>query len=159
MTTSDAPRDTRSLTPVSALLLGGLTVGVLDGLYAVVVWALRGVSPLRVFQGVAAGLLGRPSFEGGVPTFLLGLGLHFFIATVVVTVYLLASRRLAFLTRHPVVCGLAYGVAVHLVMGFVVIPLSAITRGPFQPLMFWSGLAAHAVFVGLPAAFVARAAR
>ena len=55
-----------------ALVYGGAAVGVLDGLDAIVFWGLRGASPIRVFQGVAAGLLGRDSFAGGVPTFLLG---------------------------------------------------------------------------------------
>jgi hypothetical protein len=145
------------MSPARAILYGGLAVGVLDGLYAVVVWNLRGVGPGRVFQGVAAGLLGRGSFDGGTPTALLGLALHFFIAFCVAAVYVLASRRLEVLRRKPVVCGLLYGVLVYLVMTFVVVPLSAAQGGvPTLP-KFLLNAAAHALLVGLPAALFAAA--
>lgn len=146
---------TKRLSLARAILYGGLAVGVLDGLYAVVVWALRGVKPDRVFQGVAAGLLGRDSFEGGTSTALLGLLLHFFIALCVAAVYVLASRRLDVLTRRPVLCGLLYGVLVYLAMTFVVVPLSAARGGvPTLP-MFFLNAVAHALLVGLPVALFA----
>lgn len=149
---------TKRLSVARAILYGGLAVGVLDGLYAVVVWALRGVKPDRVFQGVAAGLLGRDSFEGGASTALLGLLLHFFIAFCVAAVYVLASRRLDVLTRRPVLCGLLYGVLVYLAMTFVVVPLSAARGGvPTLP-MFLLNAAAHALLVGLPVAMFAAGA-
>ena len=150
---------TRRLSAARAIVYGGLAVGILDGLYAVVVWALRGVKPDRVFQGVAAGLLGRESFEGGLPTALLGLLLHFFIAFCVAAVYVLASRRWDVLTRRPVICGLLYGVLVYLVMTFVVVPLSAARGGvPTLP-RFLLNAAAHALLVGLPAALFAAGSR
>lgn len=46
-----------SLSPARAIAYGGLTVGVLDGLDAVVFFGLRGVPPLRIFQAIAAGLI------------------------------------------------------------------------------------------------------
>lgn len=151
---------TQRLSAARAILYGGLAVGILDGLYAVVLWALRGVKPDRVFQGVAAGLLGRDSFEGGTPAALLGLLLHFFIAFCVAALYVLASRRMDVLTRRPVICGLLYGVLVYLAMTFVVVPLSAAPGGvPTLP-MFLLNAAAHAFLVGLPAAmFAARSLR
>ncbi|HWM91705.1 MAG TPA: hypothetical protein VN493_13135 [Thermoanaerobaculia bacterium] len=146
------------MSPARAIFYGGLTVGVLDGLYAVVLWYLRGVGPSRVFQGVAAGLLGRASFEGGTPTALLGLALHFFIAFCVAAVYYLASKRIGVLTRKAVICGLVYGVLVYLFMTFVVVPLSAARGGmPTLP-MFILNAVFHAFLVGLPAALFARAA-
>ena len=66
---------------LDTILYGGLAVGVLDGLFAFVFYgAMLGVKPLVIFQSVAAGLLGRASYGGGVPTFLLGLFMHFIVA-------------------------------------------------------------------------------
>lgn len=143
---------------VHAIAFGALAVGVLDGLDAILVWALRGVGPQRVFQGVAAGLLGPEAFQRGAPAAALGLALHFLIATAVVAVYVLASRALPALLRRPVACGAAYGVGVWLVMNFAVIPL-AFDRGPrLSPGMVANGLFAHVFLVGLPAAWAARRA-
>src|SRR3982751_966851 len=75
------------------ILYGGLVVGILDGLFALIFYGLiLGAPTLRIFQSVAAGLLGRPAaIEGGVRTFLLGLLLHFIVATCIAAVYYLAS--------------------------------------------------------------------
>jgi hypothetical protein len=145
-------------TPARALLLGGLTVGVLDGLDALVFFGLRGVPPARVFQGIASGLLGPSAFAGGMATALLGVFLHFFIAFAVVTAYHLAARRLPGLTQRPWIYGPLYGLLVYAVMNFVVIPLSAIAaRSPSTGVLL-NGLLIHALGVGLPAALSARAA-
>ncbi len=146
------------LTPGRALAFAALAVFVGDGLFATVYWALSGATPDRVFQGVAAGLLGREAFEGGLPTALLGVALHLFNATAIAAIYHLASRRLAFLNRRPVVWGILYGVGVYLVMTYVVIPLSAARSGAFDLRVFSINVAAHIVFVGLPCALLARAA-
>ena len=146
-----------------AILYGGLTVGALDALDAIVFFGLRsGVGPLRVFRGIAAGLIGRTAaLEGGLATALLGVVIHFTIATTIVTVYALASRRLAFLTRQPFLWGPVYGVAVYFVMNLVVIPLSAIhgTGLPSAVPVLLNGLLIHIVGVGTPSALFARAAR
>ena len=68
-----------------AILWGGLAAGVFDAIYAMSVWALRGVSPDRVWQGVASGLLGPSSFQGGLRTAALGITIHFFIALTAAT--------------------------------------------------------------------------
>ena len=143
-----------------ALLYGTLAVGILDIIDAFVFFGLRsGVSPVRILQSIAAGLLGRASFSGGWRTAVLGLALHFFIAFVVVLVYLLASRRLPILTRDYIACGLAYGVLVYLVMNFVVLPLSAAGGGARPGVVVLNGVLIHMFGVGLPAALAARSAR
>ena len=85
-----------------AILTAGLVVGVLDISSAFVIWWQRGVGARRGLQGIAAGLLGAKSSDGGLVTASLGLGLHFFVAFVVVSVFYLASRKIEFLTIHPV---------------------------------------------------------
>jgi hypothetical protein len=147
--------------PGRAIFLGGLTVAALDGIYALVLWMPRGVSARRVFQGVAAGLLGREAaVAGGTPTTLLGLALHLGIATTIVAVYVLASRRVAALVERPYLYGPLYGAAVYFVMNWVVIPLSAIGgRSPRAvTVVTVTGLLVHLFLIGLPAALFARAA-
>jgi hypothetical protein len=149
----------RRLSAPRAILLGGLVVGALDGLDAVVFFGFRGVRPVAIFQSIASGLLGRAAFRGGLRTALLGACLHFFIATVVVLIYYVASKRLHILTRQAVVFGILYGIAVYFVMNRVVVPLSAASSGGPVPLaVLANGLLIHAFGVGLPSALFARAA-
>lgn len=68
--------------PFDTIFFGGMAVAILDGLFAFTFYGLiLGIKPLRIFQGVAAGLLGSQSIVGGVETFLLGLVLHFVVAS------------------------------------------------------------------------------
>lgn len=145
-----------------SILVGILAVAVLDILEPIIFYGVsRGTHPIRVFQSVASGVLGRASYDGGAGSALLGAALHVFIASVVVLVYWLASRRLPVLTKRPVLYGVLYGLAVYAVMTFVVIPLSAIggsMRIPPLPALL-NGIFAHVVCVGPPTAFAARAER
>ena len=143
---------------LDTILYGGLAVGILDGLFALIFYGLiLGAKPLRIFQSVASGLLGRASYEGGVPTFLLGVLLHFVVATCIAAVYYVASLKLPVLIHHPVICGLIYGLIAYLVMNYVVIPLSAIGSRPSPSLrVFLPAFIGHAFLVGLPIALLAQ---
>ena len=114
----------------------------------------------RVWQGVAAGLLGRDAaVAGGWNTAALGIFLHFVIAFLVAIVYFAGTRVSSFLVRHAVVSGLIYGVIVNFVMQYVVIPLSAAggpTPAPFRLPVFLNSVIGHAFLVGLPVALIAR---
>ena len=140
------------------IVLGGLVVAILDGLFAFTFYGLiLGFKPLRIFQSVAAGLLGNESFSGGVKTFVLGLFLHLIVATCIATVFYLVSVRVPFLVQHAVVSGLIYGMIAYLVMKFVVTPLSAIGPRPTPRLsIFLTEIIGHAFLVGLPIALLAR---
>ena len=148
-----------TLTPLRAILCGTLTVAILDGSYAVIVLSLRGVPASRVFQGIAAGLLGRDAFSGGLATVGLGLALHVLIAFAVVSTYVAVSNRLPVLRVQPFVFGPIYGLLVYMVMNLVVIPLSAAGGGSRSSWAVLGGLAIHVVGVGLPAAYFAAALR
>jgi uncharacterized membrane protein YagU involved in acid resistance len=144
-----------------AILWGGLTAGVFDAIYATSIWALRGVTPARVWQGVASGLLGREAaVQGGLCTAFLGITIHFFIALTAAAVYVTASRLLPLLRTHAVPCGLAFGLMVWAFMVYVVIPLSRMSRRPSAgPSLGWDLLGAwaiHMLGVGLPIALNAR---
>ena len=140
-----------------AVVTGWLAVGTVDILDAVIMTLVRGGDPFRMLQGIASGLLGKASFEGGTATMLLGLGCHYFIAFAVVTTYVVASRRFAVLTRRWVGCGIAYGLGVWAFMNFVVIPLSAIGHLPaFTLVGVTNQLLIHAFGVGLLTAWFAQ---
>jgi len=136
-------------------LLGGLVVGTLDGLDAIIFFGLRGAIPHRIFQTIAGGVIGRGTYNGGASTVVLGVALHYLIATIIVAVYMAASTRIALLTRHPLLCGAAFGILAFLVMNLVIVPNSAI-GGRFPagwPLV--NGVLIHIVGVGVPAALAA----
>jgi hypothetical protein len=55
------------------------------------------------------------------------------------------------------VCGLFYGIAVELVMSYIVLPLSALhARGPYDLREVLQGLLVHMVVIGLPISFSVR---
>jgi hypothetical protein len=140
-------------------LIGGGVGGLLDAVYATVLWGfIIGDNPAGVWQSVAAGLLGKASYDGGSGTVLLGLVLHFFIAFVMALIYVRASRRLPVLIERPVLMGVLYGAALYVVMNFVVVPLSAI--GFHAPSLKGAirALIPHVLFVG-PAIALAAAKR
>ena len=138
-----------------AILTAGLVVGVLDISSAFVIWWQRGVGARRGLQGLAAGLLGAKSSDGGLVTASLGLGLHFFVALVVVSIFYLASRKIEFLTIHPVVSGVLYGIGVYIVMYWFVLPIAFLT---FRHRMGNELLAVaiHISLIGLPCALIVR---
>lgn len=142
-----------------AILYGGLAVGVLDGMAAVIGVVLNGRSPRGMFQYIASGLIGRASYEGGWATVLLGVSLHFLIAFIWATIYYGASLILPALIRRALMCGTIYGVAVYFAMQIIVLPLSAIRKPPFSfaaPRQMLQGIIVHIICVGLPIALLAR---
>jgi len=140
---------------VRAIFWGGFIAGVLDITAAFVLNAK--VGPMRVLRGIASGLLGANATQGGVGTALLGLLLHFVIAFGAAVVYYAASRKLTFLVRQAIVCGLLYGIAVYWFMNLVVLPLSAFPRKiQFHASAVATGLIIHMLCVGLPIALAVR---
>jgi hypothetical protein len=146
MTPSSTPQPRALL----AILSGGLICGALDITAALIVYGYFGLKPLRLLQGIAAGLLGPSSYNGGIPTAALGLLCHFFIAFSACTVFFLASRALPFLLHHAILSGALHGTAVYFFMNRIVIPLSAATKYPFSFQMMIIGVVIHIFCVGLP---------
>jgi len=136
-----------------AILPAWLVVGVLDISSAIVIWYQRGTGLRRGLQGIAAGILGPKSVEGGIATALLGLAIHFFIALAVVSIFYLASRKIGLLLKQPLVAGALYGIVVYLVMYWVVLPTV------FPAFRHRIGnealaIAIHISLIGLPTAFI-----
>ena len=154
---NSAPSAVPRFSPTRTILFGALTVGTVDIMWAFFWSAVSGKGPINVLQSVAGGLLGQATFEGGAATALLGMVIHYFIATCVVTTYFLASRRFPQLARQPWIWGPLYGIAVYLVMFQIVLPLSAFhTSGIHFNLAFAKGITIHIFGIGLIAALFAR---
>jgi hypothetical protein len=137
------------------IVTAGLVVGVLDISSAFVIWWQRSVAIQRGLQGIAAGLLGTKSYEGGLATAGLGLAIHFFVAFVVVSIFYLASRKIRFLTKRPFVSGVSFGIGVYMVMYWIVLPTAFPTfRHRFSNEVL--ALAIHICLIGLPTAFIVR---
>jgi len=136
--------------------IGGAIGGLLDIIYAIVLWGfILGGSPVGILQSIASGLLGNAAYEGGGVTAALGLALHFTIAFFMALAYVLASRRLPVLLSRPILMGAVYGVALFVVMNFVVVPLSAIGFRPMTLPGAIRALLPHVIFVGPVIALVA----
>jgi hypothetical protein len=148
----------RTLQAYRAIAWAGLLAGSLDITAAFVVAGLKGRSPVSVLQGIAGGLLGMSSFQGGLATAALGALFHFLIATTAAAVFYLASRKLKFLVRQAIPSGLLYGVAVYIFMYYFVLPLSAYHVKIVLPAIsrLIRDVAVHMFMVGLPISLVVR---
>jgi hypothetical protein len=135
------------------ILIAGLICGVLDGLSALALSAGRW---MRLFQFIASGLLGPNSFNGAVSTALVGIAMHFSVALGAAAVYYSTSRAIPFMIDHAIPSGILFGILVHVFMNFVVIPLSAIGRRPFNARAFAAQLAVHMIVVGPTIALTVR---
>jgi len=152
--TMNLSTDSSTRLALRALLLAGLVAGALDISAAILVNLLRDIPPVRILQSVASGLLGREAYAGGAMTATLGLALHFAMMFVIAGVYLGVSRPLSAALRHPFVAGPVYGIAVYVVMTFIVLPLSAFPHPMRTEISaHLIGLAVHVTCVGLPIAF------
>lgn len=140
-----------------AILLGGVAAGALDLLWAFAISASRARPVVRVPQAIASGLLGKAAFEGGASTVALGVALHFLIAIGICAVYVGVSGWFPRLAQRPWLAGPLFGIAVYLLMSFVVVPLSAAPwRFKFTPGEVALALVAHTLCVGVPIALASR---
>jgi hypothetical protein len=137
-------------------VLAGLVTGVTDGLFSSVLSvAFYHSTVTRLFQGVAATVLGPSAFEGGMPTAALGVLMHFGVAlswSAVFLVLLDRSRWMRGALRSPygvLKVAAVYGLFIWLVMSLLVIPL-LLHRPPAITIRWWVQLIGHFPFVGLP---------
>ena len=143
--------------PFHTIVLGGLAIGVLDSIAAMVnAWFRGGVAPDRVWQYVASSVVGGDAFTGGLAMAALGLFFHFCVAFGVAAVFYILARQLPLLIRYAVIAGMIYGVVVYFAMSYVVVPMTLVRQSAFNWYGLISGLIIHMLFVGLPVALVTR---
>lgn len=139
------------------IFLGGLIAGTLDISAAfLTAWWRANVSPERVLYFVASGLIGPAAAQGGAKIAILGLALHFLIATIWTIVFYLASRKWLFLIERPVIFGLLYGIVVYVFMNFVVLKLSRVPPRPITLVGTTIGVLTIMFCIGLPIALIVR---
>jgi hypothetical protein len=141
---------------LARLLRAGLLTGVVDGLFSSILSvAVYHSTPTRLFQGVAATLLGPAAMDGGRGTAAIGLSMHFGVALGWSAVFLIlyersAGIRRAVQSRFGVSkVAAVYGPCIWLVMSLVVIPL-LLHRAPVITARWWVQLIGHVPFVAVP---------
>jgi hypothetical protein len=140
---------------ISVVLLATLVAGTLDLLSAFVFSGINGVAPTVVLRSVASGPFGDAMRNGGNAAAMTGLVVHFTIMSIMVGAFVLAAGRVSWLMAHPVLSGFVYGIALYLLMYWVVLPM----RWPmaFPKTALWpvaNALFSHIVCVGLPIALI-----
>ncbi len=135
--------------------MGGGICALLDGICVTLLYALKGVTALQLWQNVASSILGPQAFRGGWSTGVLGLALHCSVALTAAAVFVLMSGRIPVVLRHYIPAGLLYGVAVFVVMNLIVVPLSAMPKRPLNLSMVTIQVVMHLILVGLPISVVA----
>jgi hypothetical protein len=130
----------------------GLFAGTLDIPDALIFNVLRGITPEMLLQYIASGLIGAASFHGGLVSTGLGLVLHYLIALGWTILFYIASREIAILTRRPILSGLIYGDVIYLVMNFVILPVSNVSRPKSTTTIaaLVNGVLAVMLCIGLP---------
>jgi hypothetical protein len=106
---------------LAAALVGGVLAGTIDVFNASLIYG----APFPVIlRAIASGVLGKASFQGGMTSSAIGMGLQWLISVGAALVYILSARPLPALLRKPVLYGPPFGAAVFCVMHWVIVPLS-----------------------------------
>jgi hypothetical protein len=140
------------MTGVETVALSGCLAGVLDILATATVMAAQGRSIKRLLQFIASGAFGTSAFDGGKKTAGIGLLLHFLIAGIAATIYYAMSHSVPMSLNRPLLFGTLYGIAVHLIMSGIVVPLSRAPKREFSIGAFLTQFVIHVFCVGLPIA-------
>jgi hypothetical protein len=156
MSPDGVPYSTFTHDAASRVVRAGVLTGIIDGLFSSALSVLAyGSTVQRLFQGVAATLLGQRAFEGGTLTFLLGVVMHFGVAFGWSAVFQFLVLRLGWIrnllaSRFGVVRVAAiYGPFIWMVMSLAVIPF-LVQRPPSITVRWWVQLLGHFPFVGVP---------
>ena len=139
------------------MLVTGLMIGTLDGTAAIIdfITSYHG-NPLIEFQYIAGGFLGIKTFSGGLPTALLGIFLHYLIATSWTVLFFLLYPKMKVLRMNWLFVGLVYAIFIWLVMNLIVRPLSLVPHVSWTTFKVFKSAAILVVVVGSPISFVAR---
>lgn len=142
---------------LKAGVAAGLVGGALDLAAAMAIYpALSGLTPIRVAQSVASGVMGAAAYQGGVATALYGAGLHFLIAICAGLTLAAAMSLYEPLRRMAFATGVVFGGAMYVFMTHVVVPVSRAVVGEADATQLVIGVLVHFFLFGVPMAYVAR---
>jgi hypothetical protein len=142
---------------VRPIVIGGLILGTLRLIDTLLIaWLTAQTPPIVVTQFFASGALGEAAFVGGLGTALLGVIIHYGVSMVISAVFILTASRLPLLRRNAILGGILYGVAVYVVMNFIVLPISAAPPLEYPLPLLTYGIFTTALEVGLPLGIIVR---
>ena len=134
----------------------GLLTAVTDGLFSSILSAFFYHSTVtRLFQGVAATLLGPSAIDGGRRTALIGIAMHVGVAFGWSAVFVFglmrvpAIRRILASNYGIIKVAAIYGPCIWMVMSLVVIP-QLVHRPPAITFRWWVQFFGHIPFVAVP---------
>lgn len=136
-------------------MFAGLLTGTLDILAAFLQYYLiTGKGPGNVLRFIASGIWGADAFRGGNPMALRGLFLHYLIAFIFSTGFLVVALRLSIVRKHLFAAGTVYAVLIWCVMNGLVLPFSAAPPVVFDLERAALALLILVVCIGLPLAWI-----
>ena len=141
---------------LARLVRAGALVSIIDGLFATTFGVVvRGVTPTRMWQGVASVPLGKAAIDGGMSMIAAGLALHVLVAftwSALLLVAVLRSHWLRAVIDSPygaLKVASVLGPMIWLTMSLVVLPTMTHRMPSFTPAYFGQMLG-HILFVGVP---------
>jgi hypothetical protein len=143
---------------LTAIVLGGIVAATIDIFVASMMYSR---SPAQIMQLIAGGLLGKAAVDGGMGSMVLGGILQEVMGIIIAAIYVVVlyvgvAKYLPALRERWILNGLAAGVVIYFVMGYVVLPLSAVKATPhFTWIKFAKEVPAMLLF-GLIVAFFCR---
>jgi hypothetical protein len=132
-----------------------LLTGTLDALAAILI--SYKIPPAVIFRFIASAWFGKEAMSGGTSMVLWGLIFHYLIAAIFsVTLFLLYPGMINII-RNKYLAGIAYGLAIWVIMNFIVLPFSNIPKshGHLGLEALIKGISALIICVGTPVALIA----
>lgn len=138
------------------IIKASLVTGSLDMLFALAnAWWSAGVTPERVLQFIASGLLGKNAFQGLPAIAFLGLAIHYFIAFCWTVLFFLMYSTFKNIIRNKFLQAVLYGFFIWLVMNLLILPVTRTPQQTFYWLDAFKGAAILIIAIGLPLAYLA----
>ena len=142
---------------IAPVLTGGILSGAIDLTYACTYHGIvSNVPPMRIFQSIGSGLLGKASFEMGATSATVGFIAHFVILIIAAGIFNFARRRFAYLRDNAYVSGMIFGVGIWLTMNYIVLPLSAAPHFKSTMQGALTDFAVHVLLLGPAISLVAK---
>jgi uncharacterized membrane protein SirB2 len=139
---------------LGAILAGGFMAATFDFFAAMLIY--RGTAS-GVAHAIARGWYGDAVKTMAPIVDVIGIASHYAILLAASAIFVLTSLRFPILRRMAWVAGPLFGVAIYVVMHFVVVPLSHAPPSAPKGIQFVEEFCGHMFVIGLPIALWARA--
>jgi hypothetical protein len=132
-----------------------LLTGTLDAFAAILI--SYKIPPAVIFKFIASGWFGREAMSGGTSMVLCGLIFHYLIAAFFTVTLFWLYPWVVKVLRNKFFIGIIYGLAIWVIMNYVVLPMTNIPkgRGHLELISLLKGVAALIICIGLPVVLIA----